>query len=411
MEAVQAVLMATETSAQVLNALELLEEKSIIQVETLSLAEGRRFFMTTALRAFAQELLQAEAVLPDLKLRFIQYHADVFQGALDGIKGGEQKKWMERIQLEINNLRTSLAWAFEAPGDIQRALLGAQILRSIQVYWPVKGKFQEGLVWIEKALTHQEKITDLEVLSALFYLAGHYAGYQGMFEQAQTYTEEGLRLARELGKPQSICNGLIFLATVAGRQGVYKHAASLLREAIEMERTYSPEQPTHTLGVAVNNLGLVLKNLGDYEGAAALFEETLAIDQAHGNRMGQAAGLTNQGDLAILQENYPYARKCYQQALEIRQEMGDASGIIKSLTGMGSLAIAEEQFVRGAQLYAANLQLRQQMNFPIPPQTQRQFAANLDQIRAALTPEDFKTAWAAGEAMSRDKAVAYALED
>jgi hypothetical protein len=90
--------------------------------------------------------------------------------------------------------------------------------------------------------------------------------------------------------------------------------------------------------------------------------------------------------------------------------MGDASGIIKSLTGMGNLAITERQFMRGAQLYAANLKMRQQMNFPIPPQLQRKFAANLTQIRAALEPEDFETAWAAGEAMSRKDAVAYALE-
>ena len=410
-EAVHAILMAYESLPQTLEALELLQEKNIIQVETPPPTNGPRFFMLAALRVFAQEFLQEDAEFSGLKSRFVQYHATLFQEAYEGLKGSEQKTWLKRIQLEINNLRTSLEWAFEPPGDEDRVPLGADILRAIQKFWPAKGMFQEGLVWVEKALAYREKIPNLEVLATLFYLAGNYAQYQGMFEQAQTYTEEGLHLARQIDQPQTICNGLQFLAMVVGRQGNYQRAASLLREAIEMECTNHPGQKTHNLAVALNNLGLVLKNLGDYEGAAALLEEKLTIDQANGNRMGMAAGLTNMGDLAISQENYSYARTCYRQALEIRLELGDTSGIIKSITGMANLAIVQEQFIRSAQLYAANLRMRQQMNYTISPQLQPILTANLSRIRAALAPEEFEAAWTAGEAMTMEDAVAYALEE
>jgi len=366
--------------------------------------------MPTALRVYAQELLQADPVLPDLKLRFLQYHADVFLEAYDGLKGSEQKVWLERIQSEINNLRTALMWAFESPGDETFVLLGVKILRAIQTFWVARGMYQESLRWYEKALAYQEKITDLDLQASILYVAGLSAGYQGMFDQAKYYTENGLSVARELGKPQAICNGLQFLAMVVGRQGDYERAASLLREAIAMERSCNPEKITYNLSVALNNLGLVLKNLGDYEGAAKLLTETIEIDQARGNRMGEAAGLTNMGDLAILQGNYSYARECYQDALKIRGEMGQISGIIKSLTGAANLAFTQKQFVRSATLYAANLRIRQQMNISIPPQLQHELNTNLSLIRGTLKPEIFNSAWARGEAMTIEDAVAFALE-
>ena len=92
----------------------------------------------------------------------MEYHYDVFRHAFEGLKGSDQKLWLERIQLEINNLRIALEWAFEPPGDEVIVTLGSRILRAIQTFWAAKGLFQESLTWYEKALTHQEKITDLE---------------------------------------------------------------------------------------------------------------------------------------------------------------------------------------------------------------------------------------------------------
>jgi predicted ATPase/DNA-binding SARP family transcriptional activator len=351
-----------------------------------------------------------DAVLPQARQRHARYYLSFAEQIEQDVKGPGQLAWLEQMEAECGNLRAALAWAFEPPGDAARIPLGASILRSIQKFWPPKGLFQEGLAWVEKALAHQEKIPDLETLAVLFYLAGYYAHYQGMFSQAEAYTEKGLRLAREIDDHQTICNGLQYLAMVVGRQGDYQRAADLLREVVDMERAHNPDRITHNLTVALNNLGLVLKNLGDYDQAAALLEEKLTHNRAQGNRLGLAAGLTNLGDLAILQENYPQAHTYYQEALEIRREMGDASGTIKSLTGMVTLSVAQGQFVRGAQLYAANMRLRRQMNFPAPPQLQRQLDINLACIREALEPDDFEAARATGGAMTLEEATAYALE-
>ncbi len=353
---------------------------------------------------------ETDASLPQVRQHHAYYYLSFAERVEQDVKGPGQLAWLEQMETECDNLRAALEWAFEPPGDAARIPLGANILRSIQKFWPAKGLFQEGLAWVEKALAHQEKIPDLETLAVLFYLAGYYAQYQGMFAQAETYTEKGLHLAREIDDHQTVCNGLQYLAMIVGRQGNNQRAADLLREVIDMERAHNPNQITHNLTVALNNLGLALKNLGDYDQAAALLEEKLTYNRTQGNRLGLAAGLTNLADLAVLQENYTQARTYYREALEIRQEMGDASGTIKSLTGMVTLSVAQGQFKRGAQLHAANMRMRQQMNFPASPQLQRQLDINLARIRAALDPDDFEAAREAGEAMTLAEATAYALE-
>ena len=73
----------------------------------------------------------------------------------------------------------------------------------------------------------------------------------------------------------------------------------------------------------VNNLGLVLQDLGDLRVAKGCFERALAIDEAVYGRDHPSVGrdVSNLG--RVLQDlgDFPAAKECFERALEIRRKL------------------------------------------------------------------------------------------
>jgi hypothetical protein len=65
---------------------------------------------------------------------------------------------------------------------------------------------------------------------------------------------------------------------------------------------------------------------------------------------------------------------------------------------------------RATQLFAAAAALRAAMGVALAPAERTRIERALEAARRTLSPEDFTAAWAAGEAMTLERAIAYALE-
>jgi tetratricopeptide (TPR) repeat protein len=185
---------------------------------------------------------------------------------------------------------------------------------------------------------------------------------------------------------------------------------------------------------ALHNLGRVAYRQGEYAAARALHEESLALGRQHGDRQGIALSLNNLGMVARKEGDHEAASSFYRESLALRREVGDRLGMLNSLEAFAELAceaaiypVAGEETGLGAELpvlktdaaasasrRAARLlgaaeALREAIGAPPPRREDEEYRRAVSWAREVLEAGAFAAAWAEGQAMTFEDAVAYAL--
>src|SRR5262249_19988974 len=162
---------------------------------------------------------------------------------------------------------------------------------------------------------------------------------------------------------------------------------------------------------ALTRLGMVAREQGDPVGARPLLEESLATFRALGDRFHVAWAARNLGNVAADLGDAALARARYAEALTIEGEFGYGLGVAEALEKLAGLDAAAGRPARALRLAGAAAPLRGAFGRRRWPLDQAQLERWVQTARAALGEPAAAAAWAAGQAMSLDQAVAYALED
>jgi predicted ATPase/DNA-binding SARP family transcriptional activator len=236
---------------------------------------------------------------------------------------------------------------------------------------------------------------------------GGVARAQGDYGAARAIFEEALAIHRERGNKSDIAWSLSFLGNVASDQRNYEEAWALFEESLAIHREAGDK-----CGIAwlLNRLGRVALSQGNYEAARALLEESLAIHRELGSKWGIAWSLCFLGTFALSQGDYGAARALLEESLAIFRELGSKWGIASILEGLAALAVAQAQSERAARLFGAEEGLREAMGAPLPPADRAEHDRSVAAVRTALGEEGFAAAWAEGQRMELEQAIACALE-
>jgi tetratricopeptide (TPR) repeat protein len=152
------------------------------------------------------------------------------------------------------------------------------------------------------------------------------------------------------------------------------------------------------------DLGQVALRRGDRRTARGRFEEALALAREVGDKGLIAGVLLRLAALAPLDGDDATARRRAQEALRLAHEVRDPRRAARALERLAVAASAPAEWGRAVRLAAA---LRSLPTVPVPASDDLE--AGLASARAALGSDAQAQAWAAGEAMSFEQAVAYAL--
>ncbi|WP_410822346.1 BTAD domain-containing putative transcriptional regulator [Micromonospora sp. 050-3] len=124
----------------------------------------------------------------------------------------------------------------------------------------------------------------------------------GRYPESRLVSRRQLRLAREIGDMNSLCNALGHLGAVRARLGDYPGARRFLRLALQFKRR---QVNRFGEGEVLNELGTIERILGRPEAAAMLHREALAAVTKSGDRITAcmsrnllARALLDQGDVA-----------------------------------------------------------------------------------------------------------------
>jgi predicted ATPase/transcriptional regulator with XRE-family HTH domain len=421
---------------------------SLLDKSMLHRHEGQdgepRFQMLETIREFAFEQLTQHGELERARASHAGFCLALAEAAALRLNEADQLTWLARLEDEHENMRAALRWALDS-GDATIALrLGGALIR----FWDVRGYMSEGRAWLDQALTMPgteavPTAVRLQVLNG----AGALARRQSDLGRAQTLLEQGVKLSRaaddrywqsillnnlaltvrrqgdldrtrvlleeslvlcrQAGNERGIANALGNLGALALRVGDFERAAKLHGESLEMARRMGDRR-----GIAegLNNLATVLHEQGELDHATELQHESLSLYRQLGDRYGVALLLYNLSERLVLMAQPERARMYLAEGLAIFHDIGENEGCIEHIESLAGLLTSQGQAERAVRLWAAASALRDAMGIPRMPNERAEVEARITVCRTQCGAPVFAAAWAAGQALSLDQAVAEALE-
>jgi len=126
---------------------------------------GTRLTMSEPIRAFAQELLASSGELADVAARHAEVFLDFAEQAAVSLRRSEQGAWLERLEVEHDNLRAALDFLLGS-GNAAGAL---RMVNALSGFWLLHGLGDEARHWFDLAtgLAADDGSVGLERLRAL----------------------------------------------------------------------------------------------------------------------------------------------------------------------------------------------------------------------------------------------------
>jgi predicted ATPase/DNA-binding SARP family transcriptional activator len=339
---------------EMLSGLEGLVDKNLLQA---SEADGQtRFGMLETIRDYALARLAASGEEETIRRR----HANVFlalaEEAEPELAGAEQVAWLDRLEVEHDNLRAALAWSIER--DIQVAL---RLAGALGTFWRVRGYHSEGRDWLTKALAKsQEGDTEIDNLRAkALNSAGKLALYQGDTAAAYGFQKESVALWRKLRDGYGLAYALRELAPAAWRQGDLTQALTSIEGSVALFRQMD-DKPG--LAGALFWEGYLHYVVGDYQRAHSIAMECIGLAQEMEDINREARATLILGHIAFRQGDYAAAQSFYERSLTLFRKAKDQYGISILLTALGDLSYVQEDYKHAQPFYAECFEISQKIS-------------------------------------------------
>lgn len=412
------------------------------------------------IRAYARERLEASGEAPEIHRLHAEYCVVLSEAAKAQIRGPEQRRWLERLEQDHDNIRAALAWSTD-PNN-QAAKLGLRLCAALGYFWDMHGHASEGRRWLQAALelpapststgdspnANLERETYIDLRIKVLVASGSLATLQGDYEAARSFTREALLLCQQTGNKTYMATCLANLGNTEIHLGNYVQALELHEQALALRRELE-DKPGIALSLV--NMGFATMSRGDYSSARAFLLECLSLRRELDDKFGIALALGNLGEVAIAEQDYASAQSLLEESLSLRREIGDERGIAfclfhfanlerarcnttkardlyweslilyrkigdrhaiaSALQERGELYANMGQIVPAVRLWGAVEMLCQSLGVPIPPSYRLRYEQALARARGELGEETFQRAWAEGKLMNFDQAIDSLLLD
>ena len=317
----------------------------------------------------------------------------------------DQVRWLDRLQVEHDNIRSALEWAAGAPECKDR---GLELAASVWWFWTKRGYFSEGQRRLAESLA---ACTDLSRRVARAYVGlMHLTMFQGDPATAGTIAK-CLEAARAAGDAWSEAFSLGFGACLESDAGNFARAATLAADAHRVALTARhDEEGQQPLALALRMLGYAALHQGDQASAADLFEQGVALMRHHGEKWSLGICLCDMATVRALQGRHADARALSHQAIDFCQQLGDRRGVAWCLQTIAMVAAAEGHAIRAARLHGAAEGLLESVGATGQVTVTRVQEGFLSAAIASLGDATFRAGATEGRAMPFEQAIQYAVE-
>ena len=280
--------------------------------------------------------------------------------------------------------------------------------------------------------------------------AGSFAQRQGESTRAETLPSEALTTVQATGSDGALARVLLHMVR-AQRSDLARTYAATNNELAELVLAmYQRSGGRWGIGESLTQVATFRYRNGDRSAARVFAEQALAAGRDAGNRLGVAFALETLGLISMTQEP-TVARSYLVESLTWYRELGNLAGIasvetylgrvaclgrdfatalahyrsslglirdwawgvriVQALDGLAIVASAVGEPQRALRLAGASARSRQGSPISVEPREEAEVATAVSSARSALGNVAADRAWAEGQAMTLEQAVAYALED
>ena len=342
-EAVHSALGDGDSAEQILNRVASLIDKSLLQ-QSEQTVEGQesRLMLLETIREYGLECLTANGEVEIARRVHANYYLALAEEIEPELVGAEDKKWLDQLERENDNLRAALNWLIDCQ-DVEAFLrLGG----ALETFWTARGYENEGRQYLERGLTTPAPISSAVRAKALN-AAGALALSQYDIDKAEELCREGLKLYRSLGDKGRIARSTYLLGSVAGMRGNFTSARSLLEEATVLFREEGIEWGTGDIFFA---MGVIAFDEGKYAQASSLFEESLSVFRKVGNKGSIVYALFQLARVTFTQGNFTKSQALAAECRAFSQEISFKLGI-----GLALFQLARVTFAQGDSTRARSL--------------------------------------------------------
>ncbi len=417
-------------------------DKSMLYRSTRE-AEEPRLLLLRTVREYGRQCLSRTGELAPAQWVHATYYLRLAEEAEPALKGPQPRPWLELLQREHDNLREALCF-FIAQGETRKGVeMALRMGKALERFWIIGGHVKEGRDLLEQALKSDQNASAAIRGHALCILAT-LARYQGDFQVAASACEESLGIFRDLGDPVGSAGSLYRLGYIAWMRGdaataraYYKesllvaqgepcrdvrsealycfanlafferdtHLARLLiDESLELSRALNDR---YNIASALSLLGWIVLLQGDCTVARALQEESLMAARELGNQRGIAHTLSALAEIAYATGDFEQACAYYEESLTIILKLDDRWILAVYLEGLARTAVALGESIWAVQILSAVDALRRiigaSMTAPLEKEVRERALTTLHE---RLGKRAFAAAWAEGQVMSPEQAIA-----
>lgn len=315
-------------SLEVLDGVASLVDKSLLRQQEQASGEPR-FRMLETIREYGLECLTASGEEHAVRRAHADYYLALAEAAEPALTGPEQVTWLDRLEVEHDNLRAALQWAEES-GEAE---IGLRLAGALCQFWLIRGHLREGQERLARLLGLAGASPRTAARAKALMRAGHLADNLSDYAAAHAFFEESLTIRRERGDTSGIAAVLNDLGRVAEHRNDYTAACALSAESLAIWRELGDKAGIAT---SLHNLGWVAYQQGEYATAYALCQESLGLRRELGDKRSIAFELGGMGRTAHKQGDYRRATALLEEALALCQDIG-----VKQLFAWVSTHLAE----------------------------------------------------------------------
>jgi predicted ATPase len=321
----------------ILDLLGSLTDKSLVVADTSGERERYRLLESTA--AYALEKLIASDQRDTLARRHAEYFRDQAVAADERYGTSSTVAWVAALALELDNYRTTLAWALTHGND---AALGGAIAGALSAFWGDAGLAVEGRYWIGLAIERVSEAKWPRVAARLWYaLATLSSG-----KRRRDAAERSIELYASVGDARGAPRAQRLLAFALYQMGRFDEAQ------MTIERALAASRASKDMWNVSNCLETqaTIESARDAGAARKLYAEALTASNELGDEMGTAVALTNMAELEFADGHPEQALGAVREALEIYARGKNATnvGALHSNAAAYHMALGDLAGVRGS---------------------------------------------------------------